>query len=201
MPRNEPVILSMTNTLFQLAQSITPQELKDGSNLTPFDATVGNVSLSHYLWMVVLGLMDLAIYAFMIAIVIGGAQYLFSPGGDEGLAKAKKTFINAIIGVFIVFFGRVILTELSDRIGIVADNFSVANAAGAVFEVVMWIAGAGFLIVLLFGGVRYLTAGGNDEAVTKARKQILSAVIGVALVAFAYALGNELLELLTIIPK
>lgn len=189
----------MTHTLFQLAQSITTQELKNGSDLTPFNATIDNVSLSHILWMVVQGLMDLAIYVFMVAIVVGGAQYLFSLGGDEGLAKAKKTFINAIIGVFIVFFGRVILTEISNRVGVVADNFSVATAAGAVFEIVMWIAGAGFLIVLLFGGVRYLTAGGNDEAVTKARKQILSAVIGIALVAFAYGLGNGLLKLLTII--
>lgn len=188
----------MHTTLFQVAQSITLDEL-GRSRIDPIPATVGNVSLSHVLWMVVQGLMDIAIYAFMVAIVVGGAQYLFSLGGDEGLAKAKKTFINAIIGVCIVFFGRVILTEISNRIGVVADNFSVAAAAGAVFEVVMWIAGAGFLIVLLFGGVRYLTAGGNDEAVTKARKQILSAVIGITLVAFAYGLGNGLLSLLKII--
>lgn len=38
------------------------------------------------------------------------------------------------------------------------------------------------VIMLIWGGIMYMTAGGNDEKSTKARKLIINAIIGIAII-------------------
>ncbi|MCX6807724.1 MAG: pilin [Patescibacteria group bacterium] len=45
-------------------------------------------------------------------------------------------------------------------------------------------------IFLLYGGVVILTAQGNDEKVTEARKIIMYAILGVVVIVLAYAINN-----------
>ena len=48
-----------------------------------------------------------------------------------------------------------------------------------------WLIAIGVVIAVIFiiwGGIRYMTAGGSDEAVKSARKTIYSGVIGAAVV-------------------
>src|SRR3989304_274942 len=55
-----------------------------------------------------------------------------------------------------------------------------------VVEWVLIIAGFVAVLFLLYGGFLYLTAGGNAEAVTKAKTTIVNAVIGVVVIALAF---------------
>lgn len=54
------------------------------------------------------------------------------------------------------------------------------------------LAGIAAFIVLLMGGFKYITAGGDDKAVGEARKMLTGAVGGLVLVVAAYALLNIL---------
>ncbi len=49
-------------------------------------------------------------------------------------------------------------------------------------------AGVGSFIFLLWGGVQWITAGSDKDAVEKARKKIINALIGLAVVFSAYAI-------------
>lgn len=55
------------------------------------------------------------------------------------------------------------------------------------------IAAIGFgiaVIMLIWGGIMYMTAGGNDEKATKARKLIINAVIGIIIIFAATFILN-----------
>lgn len=46
------------------------------------------------------------------------------------------------------------------------------------------------VVLILWGGFRWMTAGGNDEQVGEAKKIIIAAVIGLAIIISAYAIAN-----------
>ncbi len=46
------------------------------------------------------------------------------------------------------------------------------------------------VILILWGGFKWMTAGGNDENVEAAKKIIIAAVIGLAIILSAYAIAN-----------
>ena len=53
-----------------------------------------------------------------------------------------------------------------------------------------------FLVLILIGGYQWMTAGGNEETITKARKRIINATIGLAIIALAYALHIFVIKML-----
>ena len=63
-------------------------------------------------------------------------------------------------------------------------------AISRIFNITITVSEVIFIILLLIGGIMYLTALGNDEQVGKARKLMLEAVIGIVIVLAAWALGT-----------
>jgi hypothetical protein len=57
----------------------------------------------------------------------------------------------------------------------------------------------GFLsvIMLIWGGIRYIVSGGNSGAVTAAKNTILYAIVGLIIAFFAYAIVNFVIGSLT----
>ena len=56
-------------------------------------------------------------------------------------------------------------------------------------KALLGLVGAIFFILILYGGFKWMTAGGNDENIKKAKKLIVSAVIGLAIVTAAYSIA------------
>ena len=63
---------------------------------------------------------------------------------------------------------------------------------GAIFETVvelmLFIVGAVAVIMLIFGGFRYIISGGNAASVTAAKNTILYAIVGVIIAVLSYAI-------------
>lgn len=55
---------------------------------------------------------------------------------------------------------------------------------------IVWIAGALALGYLIYGGILYITAGGDPEKATKGRTAIVNAVIGIIIVFMALIIIN-----------
>jgi small-conductance mechanosensitive channel len=55
-------------------------------------------------------------------------------------------------------------------------------------NLLLGLAGVASFIFLLWGGIQWITAGGDKDALDKARKRITQALIGLAIVFSAYAL-------------
>jgi hypothetical protein len=63
----------------------------------------------------------------------------------------------------------------------------------AILGVINWILGFSALIAILFiiwGGIQYLTAGGNEDQASKGRKTITNAILGLVIAGLAYAVVN-----------
>ena len=54
------------------------------------------------------------------------------------------------------------------------------------------------VVVILIGGFKWMTAGGNDEKVGEARKWIFSGIIGLAIILSAWAISKFVIEQLAI---
>jgi hypothetical protein len=179
---------------------ITTNDL-NGLHLQQITPDATNTPITTSIWHVITLLFVIAIYGFLLAMLIGGVQYLFSMGGEEGIAKSKKTFVNSIIGLMIVFFSYSIIDFIIHQFGptLTEGSFSIGGIVAQLFGIVIPLSGAGFLILLLVGGLTYLTAAGNEEGESKAKKMITSAVIGIILVAFSYGIGHAVLTLFHIL--
>jgi hypothetical protein len=67
---------------------------------------------------------------------------------------------------------------------------TVVNLLSAVVGVVA-------VIMIIFGGLRYITSGGNDTSITSAKNTILYAIIGLIIVALAQVLVRFTLSKVT----
>lgn len=68
------------------------------------------------------------------------------------------------------------------------------TAVRTIFNLAVGIAATIFIVMLLIGGIQYLTSMGNEEATTKAKKLLVDSVIGIVIVAVAYAGGDWILK-------
>ena len=53
-----------------------------------------------------------------------------------------------------------------------------------------------FFIIIVIAGFRWMTGGGNEESITKAKKMIANATIGLIVVIFSYALTTLIFDLI-----
>ena len=63
-----------------------------------------------------------------------------------------------------------------------------------VLNIAYFLMGIIAVIVIIVSGITYATSGGNAASVTKAKNQILYAVIGIVVVITAYAITNFILS-------
>lgn len=65
---------------------------------------------------------------------------------------------------------------------------SVQTLASDVINIFSWVVGIVSVIMIIYGGFRYITSAGNDSSVTSAKNTILYAIIGLVVVAISQIL-------------
>jgi len=65
---------------------------------------------------------------------------------------------------------------------------TVQGTIGTVLGVVLSFVGVLFLILMIYGGIIWMIARGNEQEVTKAKNIIIAAIVGIIIVASAYAI-------------
>lgn len=73
---------------------------------------------------------------------------------------------------------------------------SVPELIARIISQVLPLVGALFLLMFIWGGIMWMTAGGDSAKVQKATKTLTNAVIGIAIVVFAYVIVSTLLDYL-----
>ncbi|MBU0625045.1 pilin [Patescibacteria group bacterium] len=73
----------------------------------------------------------------------------------------------------------------------------IATIAGGIVRSLLGLVGVIFLLLVVYAGFLWTTAGGNQEQVGKAKKIIVAAVIGAVLVFGAYTIADFALTALT----
>lgn len=68
------------------------------------------------------------------------------------------------------------------------DLSVVFTIAGNVVRILMYIGGIAAVVIIIVAGIQYITSAGNPDAVTRAKRTITNAVIGLVLVGLAYSI-------------
>ena len=147
-------------------------------------------SLRKYIWTIVMNVVSMVLgivgYLAIFMVIWGGYQYMMAQGDPGKLAAGKKTVTNAVIGMGLVLTASLIS-------GAVADVISQAKGGDFVQELLntafVW-GGIIAAIMMVWGGIQYITSTGNAVAAKKARDTILYSAIGLLIVILAAVIVN-----------
>jgi hypothetical protein len=74
--------------------------------------------------------------------------------------------------------------------GVDASPDQLPLMIGRIINVALGLLGMVILVLIIYGGFLWMTAAGNDDQVTKAKKIMTNAVIGLVIVMASYAIAN-----------
>lgn len=107
----------------------------------------------------------------------------------------KKIIFTILLGVMILIPLSVSATGIGDalnNLGAVNQNTGLEKdlptSLGTVISTALSLVGTIFLALMIYAGILWMTAQGNDEKVTKAKDIIIAAIIGLAVTMSAYAI-------------
>lgn len=109
--------------------------------------------------------------ALSVGVVAAPAYAAFEKGLSEGAQSAQG----------------------KDQQGDAASLFGEGGQGGifrTITNVLLFLIGAISVIMLIFGGIRYVVSGGDSTAVQNAKNTILYAIVGVVVAILAYAVVN-----------
>ena len=76
------------------------------------------------------------------------------------------------------------------QVGDTYDERFIAAKLGDMIGLVLSFIGVLFLILTIYGGINWMTAGGNEQKVEKSKTIIINAIIGLLIVISAYTITS-----------
>ena len=93
-------------------------------------------------------------------------------------------------------FGN-ILTDTANQAGYgTTSNNDLLTSVSNIIFLVLYMLGTIFLLIIIYSGIRWMTAGGNEHSIEKAKNTINQAIIGLIVVVGAYALSFFFIRIL-----
>ena len=150
----------------------------------------GDAEIKAYVWAIVFNIVGLIMgligYLAVGFVMWGGIQYMIAQGDPGKVAKGKKTITNAVIGLIIAMSASILSGAISGIVeGAKGDHFFTD-----IFNKVFFWSGVVAVIMIVYGGIQYITSTGNPAGVAKAKTTVLYSIIGLLVVIFAAAIIN-----------
>jgi hypothetical protein len=108
----------------------------------------------------------------------------------------KISTIGATVGLLLMpFASKALDTTLGLSNGNVGASTGlgtqdVRQTIGKIINVALSLLGVIVLVIIIYGGFLWMTAGGNDEKVGEAKKWIFGGIIGLVIILSAYAIAT-----------
>lgn len=77
----------------------------------------------------------------------------------------------------------------------------IPTIVGRIINIIIGFLGLILVIIIIYGGFLWMTSGGNEEQIKKARGLITSAVVGIGIVILSYAIAHFVIERLQEVSK
>lgn len=134
----------------------------------------------------------------LVFIVIGAVLYITS-AGDEGRIKTAKAAITAsMIGLALGIAAPSFLKEISGVLGwtslpsAASGALTLSEIAMNVLDFLLAIVGVLAIIMLVIGGMMYLTAAGSEDQIDTGKKIIKFSIIGIAVSLAALVIVSQI---------
>ncbi|MBN2086719.1 hypothetical protein JW758_00050 [Candidatus Peregrinibacteria bacterium] len=133
-----------------------------------------------------------------VALIMGilyGMSLIFARGKEEVIAKQKSNFLYVLIGFVILIISENVATifnpekATSDKL----IDFKAANdQLREVMNYVKWMLGSVIVLFMTISSIRMITAGGEEEMITKQKKNLTWSVIGMMVILLASSIVNAI---------
>ncbi len=116
----------------------------------------------------------------------------------------------ALVSVPLASAAEEINTLISDQLEPVEDVYSpdkpvtektLAESIARIIRVALGFLGIIFLVLILYAGFMWMTAAGNEEKISTAKKIMTAAIIGAAIILSAYAITYFVIDSLLVATK
>ncbi len=97
--------------------------------------------------------------------------------------------------------GQETVGKIGQTAGIAGGTTDLNVIVGRIINVVLGFLGIVLLFYFLYGGFKWMTAGGSEDGVSEAKTMIRNAVIGLVIVMAAYALTDFVLRQLVTVTS
>lgn len=140
----------------------------------------------------------------VLMIVRAGLKLVTKGGNEEEVGKNRKRIMFSILGLLLVFAGEIITKKVFYNI--TTDGYSAKEgisfgikAADGVKEIIgvtnlaVSFLGPIAILMLIISSVMYITSGGEDEKMNRAKRLITATIIGIVIIYGGFALVNTVL--------
>ena len=152
-------------------------------------------NIRAYVWTIVMNIVSMVLgiagYLAIGFVMFGGFQYVMAQGDINKATRARKTIVNSVIGLTLIMTASIISGAISDIINSATadENFMLA-----IFNKAFVWGGIITAIMIVWGGIQYITSIGGPDGVNKAKKTILYSVIGLAVIILAATIVNTVVN-------
>lgn len=142
----------------------------------------------------------------LVFIVIGAILYITSAGNDKQMTMAKGAITAAMIGLAIGLAAPSFLKEIGTVLGWDASVVNQDAVDGAqtlsqiarnVLDFLLSIVGILAIIMLVVGGIMYLTAAGNEDQLDSGKKIVKYSIIGIAVALASLVIVSQIANFFT----
>lgn len=141
---------------------------------------------------------NIVVVLAILAIVIGGVLYVISAGNSGLMTTAKGAITGALIGLAVVIAAPSFLKEVYTIVGgknapsQLQNALSLTQIAMKTLEFLLSIVGILAIIMLLIGGIAYMTSGGDSKRADVGKEIVKNALIGITIVMSALILVKQI---------
>lgn len=145
-------------------------------------------------------LRNIIVILSLVFIVIGAILYITSAGNDKQMTMAKGAITAAMIGLAIGLAAPSFLKEIGTVLGwdasvnqdAVAGAQTLSQIARNVLDFLLSIIGVLAIIMLVVGGIMYLTAAGSEDQLDTAKKIVWYSIIGIVTALAALVIVSQI---------
>ncbi|MFZ2299664.1 MAG: hypothetical protein WAW00_00840 [Candidatus Moraniibacteriota bacterium] len=135
----------------------------------------------------------------LVFIVIGAVLYITSAGNEKQMELAKGAITASMIGLAIGIAAPTFLKEIGTVLGwgevntgAVSGATTLSQIARKVLDFLLSIVGVLAIIMLVVGGIMYLTAAGDEDRIDTGKKIVTYSIIGIAVALASLVIVSQL---------
>lgn len=122
----------------------------------------------------------------------GGENMTKRQLGKRALATALAAGVGTLLLAPRVFALDVGLNAVESEIQL--GNQDIRTTIASIINVLMGLLGIIAVVIILLGGFKWMTAGGNEDKVGEAKKLIMQGIIGLVIILSAWAIARFVID-------
>jgi hypothetical protein len=157
-------------------------------------------SLDSVLSAVLSTLQSIVVVLSIIMIIVGAVMYILSAGNESRVSQAKVAITASVVGLALAIAAPAFLKEIGELLGwievtqVVEEAQTFTEIASKVLSFLLSIVGIIAIIMLVIGGLMYLTAGGDEGKAETGKKIVTYATIAIAIALAALVMVTQVAQ-------